>query len=444
MQDERLLLAKSLVKDQPDEAMRICNDVMNEEFDSVAGQQALFMGAYIMMEAERYGIAYQMLQRCAALNPDVAEIYTNMGMCLEEHDAPRAIEMFQKAYKIKPNHANAIANEGLMRLLTGEPQKCIDLSQKALSIDPTLRSAQHNTGLAQLMLKQWPEGWRNYYETMGVRHREKRDYGLPEWDGKSPGQILVYGEQGVGDEIMFASCLPDVLKTNDVVLDTDSRLKNLFERSFEVPTYGTRFCKETPLLDEQKPDYQLAIGQLPHFYRNHHSEFPGTRYLRPDDERCIQWRALFDTFKGRKIGIAWRGGLPSTGEKRRSLDIENIAPLFNDKDTFISLEYKDVPRETLEKYDIKSYPRATAKGQDIDDLAALVNELDLVITSCTTVVYIAGALGKPCYVLVPDKPGYRYGIEGGFPWYNTVDLYRKRKGQSWRKVINRLKSDLDL
>ena len=107
--------------------------------------------------------------------------------------------------------------------------------------------------------------------------------------------------------------------------------------------------------------------------------------------------------------------------------------LLNDEDTFISLEYKPVTEDLGE---IKTYPRATAKGGDIDDLAALISELDAVITACTTVVYIAGALGIPCYVLVPDQPGYRYGIEGDFPWYGSVTLIRQ--DGSWRETLKRI------
>jgi len=437
---ELLERAKNLAKHEPDEAMRILNDIMDEDMEGQWGQMALFMSGYIMMEAERYGLAYHIYNRCAQLNPGISEIYSNMGMCLEEYDIYKAKRMFQKAYQIKPDNANAYANEALICLQTGEPQKCIDLSKKAMELDPSMVAPKHNTALAQIMLRDWTNGWKNYYETLGVKHRERRDYGLPEWDGKSEGEVVIYGEQGVGDEIMFASCLQDV--PNDIILDCDSRLEGLFKRSFpEAKVYGTRFSKETPLLDENKPKYQCAIGQLPHFYRHSEQDFPKKPYLKVDSERELQWRALFDTFKGRKIGVAWNGGLPNTGMKRRSLKPEDLEPIFNDKDTFISLEYKAVPTDVLDRYNIKSYPRATAKGGDIDDLAALISQLDMVVTSCTTVVYIAGALGIPCYVLVPREPGYRYHLKGDFPWYESVKLFRQ-KG-SWKDLTTEVNKCLE-
>jgi hypothetical protein len=434
--ESELKQAKDLCKTEPDEALRICNTILNEDFDGKYGQMALFMAAYIMLQAERYGLAYQMYQRCAQLNPNISEIYSNMGMCLEESDPGKARKMFQKASHVKPDNANAYANEALICLQTNKAEKCIQLCDKALSIDPTLKAAKHNKGLAQLMLRKWSEGWRNYFDTVGVKHRERRDYGLPEWNGE-PGTVIVYGEQGVGDEIMFSSCLPDIIRTNKVIFDCDSRLEELFKRSFDIPIYGTRFKKETPLLDNNKADYQCAIGQLPHFYRNSEKEFPGTPYLKPCPDQSIMWRALFDTFKGKKIGVAWSGGLVSTGKKKRSFNIEDFEPLFNDNDTFISLEYNPVDEEAKNKYKLKTYSKVTKKGGDIDDLAALISQLDYVVTACTTVVYIAGALGIPCYVLVPKEPGYRYHNKGSFPWYKSVKLIRQ--SGTWRQTMKKVK-----
>jgi len=436
--NELLLRAKSLVDDEPDEALRICNDILNEEFDSQEGQMALFMTGYIFMQAERYGLAYQVYQRCAQLRPGLSEIWSNMGMCLEEKDKRKALKFFNKAIGLNKSNVRAHANKGLIQLQTANPAGCIDSCNIALDKDPELRSAVHNRGLARLMLRDW-DGWEDYYDTLGVKHRERRDYGKPEWSGEE-GTVLVYGEQGVGDEIMFASCLSDILRTNKVVFDCDSRLEGLFKRTFDCEVYGDRFKMESRAAD-QEFDYQCAIGQLPYFYRRSEESFPGTPYLNPDSERCIQWRALFDTFPGRKIGIAWRGGLKNTGKKERSLELSDMEPIFDDQNTFVSLEYKEVHPEDLGKYGVKSYPRATAKGGDIDDLAALINELDIVVTACTTVVYIAGALGKECHVLVPGHPGYRYHLEGQFPWYNSVRLHRK-KG-SWKNLVKQVKGVID-
>jgi len=407
--------------------------VLNKHIDDELAQKALFMSAYIMMDAERYGLAYNIYKRCAQLNPNISEIWSNMGMCLEDHDPREAKKCFKKALRLDPRNPHALANEGLMCLQLADPDECIRLSEKALEIED-IAAARHNLGLAHLMKRNWREGWRNYADTLGVKHREGRDYGLPEWNGE-PGKVVVYGEQSSGDEVMFASCLKDLAKTNEIVFDCDKRLERLFKRSFDFPIYGTRFKRETALLDDHAPQYQCAIGQLPSFYRNSEESFPGTPYLVSDPERVIQWASLFDTFKGKKVGVAWRGGLPSTGEKRRSLDLDDLAPIFNNQDTFISLEYKPVDQKDLDKYGLKSYPE-TAAGRDFDELAALISQLDYVVSACTTVIYLAGALGVECHVLAPSTPGYRYHLEGNFPWYKSVKLHRQQG--SWVQTVAQL------
>lgn len=438
MTEDDLLRAHAIANESPDEALSICNEILNEHFDDQLAQRALFVAGYIMMQAERYGLAYNIYQRCANLRPDISDIWSNMGMCLEEHDPEKAKKMFEKAIAIDHKNDRAIANLGLMNLITGNPDRCIDLSSKALKLNPGAVAARHNMSLANLMLRNWKDGWQGYFDTLGVKHREERDYGLPRWNGE-PGSVLVYGEQGVGDEIMFASCLADLAKTNEVIFDCDARLEGIFRRSFDFPVFGTRFKRQTPILDDYKPDYQCAIGQLPRFFRNSEDSFPGTPYLKPDPERCLQWRALFDSFPGKKIGIAWRGGLKNTGESNRSLSLDDLQPIFDDKNTFISLEYKPVSMQELDRYGIKSYQRATGKGLDIDELAALINELDFVVTACTTAVYVAGALGKPCIVLVPKDCGYRYHKSGeSFPWYSSVHLFRQNG--SWRQTVSALKN----
>ncbi len=434
-----LLHAKEIADTNPEECARICNDVMNEHFDDIHGQIALFMFGYVMMEAQRTGLAYHIFKRCAEMQPNRSEIYLNMGMTLENERHAESIACFERAIEINPTNAKAYANAGLIYLLTGKPEWCIEYSNKALELDPSLVSPKHNKGLAQIMLQDWVNGWKAYAETLGVKHREARDYGLPEWDGKTKGRLLVYMEQGVGDEIMFASVLPDLLADgHDIVLDADKRTCRLLARSFpDIRTYGTRFADTSPIMRDDPCDFQVAAGNLMQWYRPTPESCPGTPYLRPDVERCIQWRALFDTFKGQKVGIAWRGGLKITGKKKRSLDLTDLEPIFDDSNTFVSLEYKDADYSGHEF--IKRYERATAKGGDIDDLAALVSQLDVVVTACTTVVYVAGALGIPCYVLVPWEPSYRYGKTGkNFPWYSSVYLHRQRPGEKWVNCVKRL------
>lgn len=412
--------AKELASTEPDEALRICNDVMNKEFDSEEGQVALFMSGFLMMEAERYGIAYHIFQRCAQMRPKQSEIYSNMGMCLEEERPLEAIRLFEKALKLNSENKSALANLALMYLHTARPQMCIDLCNKVLKLDPDSKAATHNKGLAKLMKRDFT-GWSEFFDTLGVKNREKKNYGFPDWNGEE-GTVLVYGEQGVGDEIMFASCFEDLQKTNKIIFDCDRRLESIFKRNFDFEIHGERFSKE-PLKLTEVPDYQCAIGQLPYFYRQKESDFPGKPYLKACPERMKQWEAILKDKP--RIGIAWRGGTKGTREKYRSIGLDAFEPILELDAQFVNLEYKEVDEGLMKEKDITNWPRAVLKGADLEDTLALISRMDCVVTVCTTVVYLAGALGVPCYVWVPEFCGYRYHSEGdSFPWYNSVKLFR--------------------
>ncbi|MCH7803099.1 MAG: hypothetical protein IH937_03365 [Acidobacteria bacterium] len=440
--EDKLTIAKSIVNTEPDEALRLCSEVMTEEPDSKMGHAALFMAGYIMLEAERFGLAYHIYSRCAEIRPDMSSCYQNMATSLELIDPDKALKLFQKAQSLDPNNHESMANEGLLWLKKGNPRKCIKLNKKALLMNPGNMVCQHNIGLAKLMLKDW-SGWAEYSATLGVKGRTKVDYGIPEWDGKAPGKLLVYGEQGVGDEIMFVSMLKELMADHEIVLDTDERLRTLFDRSFDCQVYGTRFQSESNIrLDHPDLDYQVAIGQLGELFRSK-GDFPGTHYLVANPDQKIMYRALFDTFPGKKIGIAWTGGTPQMGQHKRSFDVDELHTLLNKPgNTFISLEYNPINQEDMDNFGIKTFPHVTGKGQNIDELASLISQLDMVVTVCTTVVYIAGALGVPCYVLVPSEPSYRYHSEGCFPWYKSVTLARQKEGQEWRSVVKDLADEI--
>lgn len=435
----KLLTAESIVDTEPDEALRLCNDALNENFFD---GQALFMAGYIMMKAERFGLAYNLYERCAQIKPDQAEIYNNMGMCCEYDHPDYAAECFAKALALDPSYTRAMINRGLMYLKSGQPEKCVKLCTEALRIDPQSIAAHDNRAQAYLMLREWRKGWEDYQYSLGGDHRTKRGYGVPDWDFTPGKRVVVYGEQGIGDEILFASCIPDLQKDCEVIIDCDKRLKNVFERSFGCKVYGTRFAKESPLVDEQTFDASCSIGDLPRVYRNKHAEFPGGAYLTPDPERCLQWRTLFDTYPGLKIGIAWTGGLKNTDKKLRSFELDTFAPLCDLGHTFISLEYLEPNPEELAKYGIKHFGRAVNKGVDYDDTLALINELDLVICVTTTAVHAAGALGKECWALVPEFPSFRFHLSGDMPWHKSVKLIRQAKNESWADVIGRVKTAL--
>jgi hypothetical protein len=367
-----------------------------------------------------------------------------MVHCLAEvWDLDMAMVLCKKALAIDPKDKHALGNMSLIHLLKCEPKKALAYGELALEQDMEHEAVFHHMTYAKLMLGQWKEGWEGHQHILGkVKTRSERFYEnkgvmLPRWDG-TPGQrVLVYGEQGIGDEVSFASCIPDLESVSKlVVLDCDARLEKLFKQSFpNVKVHGTRFKDPTVWIDDYELDARVAIGDLPMFFRNSDGEFPGKPYLKAEPLEI-----------GRKpvIGIAWTGGIPNTGSAKRSLSLETLEPIFRSCDaTWVSLEYKDRNDEVQafhEKTGIYIHQPEEARAKDYADTARLVAGCDLVVSVTTAVVHLAGALGKECWCLVPSKPRWWYGLSGDTtPWYKSVQFFRQERDWPISKVSDLLK-----
>jgi tetratricopeptide (TPR) repeat protein len=422
------------------ESMAIANDLLSEDFNNAI---ALFMVGYSLLKTERYGLAYNVFRMCSALQPERSEPWNNAGMCHQEtwnlDDAERC---FRKSLQLEPDNVAAMQNLALIYVNRCQPDEALKWVSRAEKHGEPSWEAVDNKALALLMKRQWRDGWECYRKTAG-RHKQRqlRAYRAPEepmWEGQK-GTVVVYGTQGLGDEIGFASCIPDAMSKADVIVDCDHRLEGLFRRSFpEARVYGTRFKDVNWTADV---DYSVPVDCLPALFRNRDEDFPGDPYLKADPERRIQWRALFDTLRKPVIGIAWTGGLNNTGKKKRSLKLEDLESILRSCNaTWVSLEYRDRSDEIQafhEKTGIQIHHwKRAVQTDDYDDTAGLVAELDLVVSVTTAAVHLAGALGKECFCLAPNKPRWFYGLEGEMPWYRSVKMFRQRSG--WSEPIKEI------
>lgn len=439
MIDQLIKQAHDIAEHEPDEALRIASNILNEQPNEA---RALFLASYVFLHAERFGMAYNLLKRAADLVPFREQVWNNLGMCcLKMNLIDEARTYLNKSLKINKDNAPALNNLGLIEVNEGNPAKAIELCNRSLNINPDQDDAKETLGYAHLMLGHWVEGWDGYEAMVGVT--PQRTYhpnvDVPYWDGSNVDTLLIRGEQGIGDEISFASIINDV-KTN-VVIECDKRLQGLFRRSFtHANVIGSRFDKNALW---PSADAWCLSGSLAWHYRTKDSDFNGNPYLKADPERKLQWRALLDSLGDKpKIGIAWTGGLKDTHGERRSLDLEALLPILKQDATFISLQYK-TPLELAEfeaKHGIKIHHWARAtETSDYDDTAALVDELDLVISVQTAVVHLCAGLGKECWVLVPNKPHWRYATPN-FMWGNSIRLFRQKK--NWQEPINDIAIEL--
>jgi Flp pilus assembly protein TadD len=391
--------------------------------------------------------AMRAYRQSLASEPDHLGALVNLGLVYLSQigDADQAEALFARACKAHPQAVAAQANYGLALFDRGEFERAIAHFDELIRANPETVEYRWNRALCYLQHGDFSRGWQDY-ELRHVRGGRdvRRNFGLPVWDGKMPagGSVLVYGEQGVGDEIMFASCLPDLVdRRADVVLECDARLATLFARSFPaIVVHGAArdgdraWLRRYPALRAQ-----LALGSLPGLFRTDAGSFPAHGgYLAADRERIERWRSRLEAGAGLSIGLSWRGGTRKTRADLRSMDVQDFLPLAAFKQhRYFCLQRGDCREEIAGAraagLEMQWWPEAL---DDIEESAALIAALDLVISVDNTVVHLTGALGKPCFAVLSRVPDWRYRSEGDeLPWYPSVRLFRQTRVHDWQDVM---------
>jgi hypothetical protein len=455
-----------------DKAERILNEILNF---NVGQPMVTYTLASVHLAKGNYCLAIQILSQVTAAHPQFGEAWNNLGLAWKDvPDHDKAEYAIKKAVKLvnKGSRADIYCNLAALNVNRHKPEKALEYAEQALALDPDHPKAIWHRALARLELRQWETAWDDHEARLTggapgeISHRNYHgpDGETPTWDGKSPGLIVIHGEQGLGDEIMFASCIPDAMAVPGTrfVLEPAPRLEKLFKRSFpQCEVYGTHDNDGRRWVGELgKPDFKIALGSLPKFFRRSGDAFPGTSYLVPDRAKRQWWGDKLNAL-GRKpnIGIAWQGGVHQTRYDVRSFHPTAYAPLFQAVDAnWISLQYDATAQlcvnEVRDQLGVKlsHWPKAveqkdpdTGKLGDVDELVALVSELDLVVTVPQTAYHVAGALGVPCLVLTPSEPDWRLGA-GEWEediWYSSVRLIRQAKGsRDWTPVIEEVTANV--
>jgi Flp pilus assembly protein TadD len=416
-----------------DEAYAVVDEVLRHDPDD---GQALCIAAEIMKKAKKLPIAYSLAKRATQLRADRPETWSGLGHCAQQlwrlDEAESCYRKAMQRAKTKEQRTLYLNNLGSIHLDAGRFVKAEAPCREALQLAPTDTSVRHNLGLSLLGQRRWKDAWPFYSASIGTERRMNMKYlpapGEPTWDGSKDKSVVVYGEQGLGDEICAASMLPDAIRDcKRVIIDCDARVANLFRRSFPQATvYGTRWNKALAWdKADRSIEASIAAFELGQFYRNADSDFPGLPYLAACPDRLAMWKSLFATKGKPVIGIAWSGGIWQNASAFRQLPLPDWKPIFDAVDAhWVCLQYKDASKE-IQGTPVVQYPYATLT-KDYDDTAALVGACDLVIAMQTSVVHLAGALGVPCWSMIPKVSQWRYGERyTDLPWYRGVKLYRQ-------------------
>jgi tetratricopeptide (TPR) repeat protein len=472
---------------RPEEALASYGRAVALQPDNVA---ALVSRGAILSGLKRWAEALASYDAAIALRPDIAQAHGNRALCLSELERhEEALAAADRAIALQPTYARGWRRRGdallaldrheeaLESYSTGAKHEANDhvlvgvaLSLKGLgryaeaiaaldeaeTLNPGGALAPHYRAALRLMQGDFEQGWRDYEArwrhpgflaqsnglvTPTVAERLHLD---PEPADLARRRLLVVAEQGIGDQLMHASLLPDLLQAGcDVTWACDDRLHRLLSNSF--PDVRLLSRQDVSGVDLDGFERILASGSLAHAYRRTAEDFPGTPYVRPSEEAVEAWAEKVGARRRKlRIGVSWRGGTQRTGRNRRSMSLSELAPLLARTDCeFVSLQYGDAATEVAEAAaDIRVFP--PAEIDDFEDLAALVANLDLVVSVQTAVVHLCGALGCPAVAMVPAQPEWRYMAAGpSMPWYRSVHIVRQDVAGRWGEVVAKVVRAVD-
>jgi len=402
------------------------------------------------------------LGKCCELYPRSAVALQNMGVALREYGdiagAAAHLKRAEDCWSDDPlvssrdiSKNEILLNKFIVDYDLDSDGVRLDALDEILIAEPGNHQARWHRAMIRLARGNFAGGWDDYRSRWRSDDAIKRPYSYPVWKGGSDhGQLLVYAEQGVGDEIMFASCLPQLKTTvNRVVVECDCRLLHLYRRSFpSIEFIGRLKSKEDVLSDKTLcgVSAQLPIGDLPLYYRRTVESFlNNVPYLVVSTTKIKKWRKILEDYRGRRlVGLSWRGGTKRTRAPLRSLSTSDLESLFSRVEdvVWVSLQYGNAAEEVEEiraKYGV-TILHFEEMNEDFDELAALVSNLESVVSVQTAIVHLCGALNKTVHCLLPKYPEWRYRMqnEGSSLWYPSVNLYSKGENSAWAPLLKKI------
>jgi tetratricopeptide (TPR) repeat protein len=431
-----------------------------------------------LAKLERHLDAIASYDRALALKPDYVDAHNNRANALNQLGRlPEALASVEAALALAPDHNGALVTRGVLLRKLRRSAEALASCERALALKPddtdalTVRAdlltdlerfeegiatldrivalkpddvaAKWNKSLICLGLGRFQEGWPLYeHRWAGAKGLVPRGYAQPRWSGgRVDGALMIWGEQGLGDEILHASMLPDVMaSTPSVVFEVEPRLAPLFARSF--PRVTVIACQKE--LYAGKVDAQEPLASLGRFLRRSFEEFPRREHghLVADAARAQALRQRLASDGRRVIGLSWVSKAPVGGASKsaRLADFEALLRLPGCR--FVDLQYGDTGEERAAlARDLGIVVERLGdidNTNDLDGLAALMCACDAVVTVSNTTAHLAGALGRPTFVMVPHgyaRIWYWFHDRSQSPWYPRVEVWRQQCGQPWADVV---------
>jgi Tfp pilus assembly protein PilF len=400
-----------------------------------------------LQDLKRFEDALVGYDKALAIKPDFAWALYNRGNALRElRRLEDALVSYDKALAIKPDYTEALNNRGVTLQDLKRFDEAMASYDQAIALKPNNAGGLLNRGLCKLLLGHYQEGWQDYEWRWGARgFLDKRPkINAATWEGEDLAgrRLIVFGEQGLGDTIQFARFLPQLVQRKaKVTFLTQAKLVRILR-----PLIGD--INVVNAIDDQDTfDFQCALMGLPLRFSTELDTIPAKiPYLSAEPDRVARWKERIGAH-GFKIGIGWHGN-PNGQDNHKHVPLEEFIPLTCIPQVrLISLQYRDgvdqlarlpadVKIETL-GYDFNS-------GRDaFVDTAAVIANLDLIISSCTSIPHLAGALGRPTWIVLKHVPDWRWLLDReDSPWYPTMRLFRQPERDDWTSVFSKIEREL--
>lgn len=392
----------------------------------------------------RFEEALAHYDKALAVQPDHPEALNNRGIALRELGRPAdAIASYNRALAVRPRYAEALNNRGAALQDLKRFEEARASYDMAIAVRPDYASALNNRGLVALLLGDFAAGWTDHEHRWGRAGAPPRRLiaGYPVWQGQDlrRQRIIVYEEQGLGDIIQFSRFLPLL---GALGAEITFLVRPSMQRLLRSLAATVQFCDMPP--SGQAFDYQIALMSLPWGFGVTPTTVPAEiPYLRPEEPLLAKWRQRIGD-SGLRIGICWQGNPSAKVDFGRSIPLRCFRPLAAvDGARLISLQ-RTHGLEQLSA--LPAEMKVETLGADVDDgpdafvdTAAITANLDLVITSDTSIAHLAGALGRPVWVVLRHVPDWRWMLDrADSPWYPTARLFRQLQPGDWGEVFERV------
>jgi tetratricopeptide (TPR) repeat protein len=388
----------------------------------------------------RLDAAAKAYRSALGIDGSLSELHNTLGLCLHEcGQTDEAVVCFQRAVKCDPNRTDGHENLGAALLAEGHIEDALGCFEQALGIDPAYVDARFNRGLARLLSGDWERGWADYESRRQLGRINVRDFPQPTWDGSplNGRSILLHAEQGLGDTLQFVRYVSLVRQQASqpggrVLLLAPRPLLSLLKMTDGFDCIASDVDSLPPF------DVHAPLMSLPGILHTTLDSVPAAvPYLAANTELITVWRERLPSVRRFRVGINWQGDPNNPLDRARSISLMQFAPLADVAGvSLISLQKgtgAEQLAETASQFDVVHL------GDDVDetvgafmDTAAIMQSLDLVITSDTSIAHLAGGLGVPVWVALAFVPEWRWLLQrDDSPWYPTMRLFRQPQPNDW-------------